>query len=41
MAEKKNGLFPYNLQQYYFFAGKSHSSGLRNYVYDRLLQKCS
>jgi len=22
MAEKKKGLFPYNLQQYYFFIGK-------------------
>jgi len=21
MAKKKNGIFPYNLQQYYFFAG--------------------
>jgi len=23
MAEKKNSIFPYNLQQYYFFASKS------------------
>jgi len=23
MAQKKNGIFPYNLQQYYFFVGMS------------------
>jgi len=28
MAEKKKGLFPYNLQQYYFFAGKPLVFGL-------------
>ena len=26
MAQDKKGLFPYNLQQYYFFAGKWHCS---------------